>query len=123
MIQKARASVAAEKRNSSRGRKSRSRSSAKAQESPSLPADRSTENTRISNLAPLLQRAGGMKVSDGVEGVGVEDGGEKPSMAMAKSTRQEQLLYQATPYASMVGVVGLGILLMAYLNGWQKGER
>ncbi|KAH7381902.1 cytoplasm to vacuole targeting protein-like protein Vps64 [Cadophora sp. MPI-SDFR-AT-0126] len=35
------------------------------------------------------------------------------------------LLYHTTPYASMVGVVLIGMGLMAYLNGWQppKAER
>lgn len=35
------------------------------------------------------------------------------------------LLYHTTPYASMVGVVLIGVGLMAYLNGWQspKAER
>ncbi|KAL2065805.1 hypothetical protein VTL71DRAFT_3475 [Oculimacula yallundae] len=35
------------------------------------------------------------------------------------------VLYHATPYASMVGVVFIGMGLMAYLNGWQppKAER
>jgi hypothetical protein len=32
---------------------------------------------------------------------------------------QDQRLYHATPYASMLGVVLIGMGLMAYLNGWQ----
>lgn len=37
----------------------------------------------------------------------------------------DSLLYQSTPYASMLGVVLIGMGLMAYLNGWQppKVER
>lgn len=34
-----------------------------------------------------------------------------------------QLLYHSGPYASMVGIVLLGMGLMAYMNGWQKVER
>jgi hypothetical protein len=34
----------------------------------------------------------------------------------------DQLLHSA-PYASILGVVALGVGLMAYLNGWQKVER
>lgn len=37
--------------------------------------------------------------------------------------RKHNMLESSTPYASMVGVVLLGIGLMAYLNGWQKIER
>lgn len=37
--------------------------------------------------------------------------------------RKPNMLENSGPYASMVGVVLLGIGLMAYLNGWQKIER
>ncbi|EED20193.1 cytoplasm to vacuole targeting Vps64, putative [Talaromyces stipitatus ATCC 10500] len=37
--------------------------------------------------------------------------------------RKPNMLEHSGPYASMVGVVLLGIGLMAYLNGWQKIER
>lgn len=40
------------------------------------------------------------------------------SSALAKTSR-ERVLVQSVPYASMVGVVLLGMGLMAYLNGWQ----
>lgn len=33
---------------------------------------------------------------------------------------QDDRLYQVTPYASMLGVVLIGMGLMAYLNGWQS---
>jgi len=36
---------------------------------------------------------------------------------------QHRLLYNSAPYASMLGVVLLGMGLMAYMNGWQKVER
>jgi len=32
----------------------------------------------------------------------------------------DALLYNTTPYASMIGVVLIGMGLMAYLNGWQQ---
>lgn len=35
------------------------------------------------------------------------------------TTGYDPLMYHATPYASMLGVVLLGVGLMAYLNGWQ----
>lgn len=37
--------------------------------------------------------------------------------------RKPNMLENSGPYASMVGVVLIGIGLMAYLNGWQKIER
>lgn len=36
---------------------------------------------------------------------------------------QDQLLYHSGPYASMLGVVLIGMGIMAYMNGWQKTER
>lgn len=39
--------------------------------------------------------------------------------SLAQSTRHDQLV-QTAPYASMMGVVILGLGIMAYLNGWQK---
>jgi maltooligosyltrehalose synthase len=37
--------------------------------------------------------------------------------------RRHHLLENSTPYASILGVVLLGVGIMAYLNGWQKIER
>lgn len=42
----------------------------------------------------------------------------KPSTEIGKPN-QEQALIQSLPYASMIGVVLLGMGLMAYINGWQ----
>ncbi|PQE31818.1 FHA domain-containing protein [Rutstroemia sp. NJR-2017a WRK4] len=39
--------------------------------------------------------------------------------ASKKSGGHDPFLYHSTPYASMVGVVLIGMGLMAYLNGWQ----
>ncbi len=50
----------------------------------------------------------------------------KNNLAMALSRppgSQTHLLYESAPYASMLGVVLLGMGLMAYMNGWQKVER
>lgn len=45
--------------------------------------------------------------------------------ASAAFTAQQQknTLEQSSPYASMLGVVLLGVGLMAYLNGWQRMEK
>lgn len=42
-----------------------------------------------------------------------------PGDVAVRSRTQEQLI-QASPYASLVGVVLLGVGMMAYLNGWQR---
>ncbi|KAJ5601336.1 hypothetical protein N7510_010870 [Penicillium lagena] len=43
--------------------------------------------------------------------------------AFATQRSRHNLLEQSSPYASMLGVVLLGVGLMAYLNGWQKMEK
>ncbi|PKY06571.1 hypothetical protein P168DRAFT_279989 [Aspergillus campestris IBT 28561] len=45
------------------------------------------------------------------------------STAFATQKPRHAALEQSSPYASMLGVVLLGVGLMAYLNGWQKMER
>ena len=71
-------------------------------------------------LAPLLQKAG---LANGH----VEDGSERPAAGTLSRPPggHDPLLYHTTPYASMIGVVLIGMGLMAYLNGWQlpKGDR
>lgn len=42
-----------------------------------------------------------------------------PASSSLAKTDRAQAVVQAIPYASMVGVVLLGVSLMAYLNGWQ----
>ena len=42
-----------------------------------------------------------------------------PSTSPPTAQAQDQALIQTLPYASMIGVVLLGMGLMAYLNGWQ----
>ncbi|EFQ97483.1 vacuolar protein sorting-associated protein 64 [Nannizzia gypsea CBS 118893] len=49
---------------------------------------------------------------------------EAAATAFAKQKRQDSvLLEQSAPYASMLGVVLIGVGIMAYLNGWHKVER
>lgn len=49
---------------------------------------------------------------------------DRDGAAFATQQQQKQsLVEQSSPYASMLGVVLLGVGLMAYLNGWQKVER
>lgn len=48
---------------------------------------------------------------------------EQASIAFAKAHKKPSLFEQSAPYASMIGVVLIGVGIMAYLNGWQKGDR
>lgn len=57
--------------------------------------------------APTLSRANTIKPSTGALGQPIHD----------------QALIQSLPYASMIGVVLLGMGLMAYINGWQPHPR
>ncbi|KOC11676.1 putative cytoplasm to vacuole targeting Vps64 [Aspergillus flavus AF70] len=41
----------------------------------------------------------------------------------ATQPRKHDILQHSSPYASMLGVVLLGVGLMAYLNGWQKMDK
>lgn len=43
--------------------------------------------------------------------------------ALATQRRRYNYVEEASPYASMFGVVLLGVGLMAYLNGWQKMDK
>jgi hypothetical protein len=68
-----------------------------------------------SSLAPLLEKAG---LANGH----AEDPGKGRPTAGTLSRYpggHDPLLYHTTPYASMIGVVLIGMGLMAYLNGWQ----
>ncbi|KAI9822212.1 MAG: hypothetical protein M1826_000521 [Phylliscum demangeonii] len=46
-----------------------------------------------------------------------------PPGALARMRSPQDHFVQSAPYASILGVVALGVGLMAYLNGWQKMER
>jgi FHA domain len=48
---------------------------------------------------------------------------ERAMATMLKPDSDGQLLAQSAPYASMLGVVLIGVGLMAYLNSWQKIEK
>lgn len=48
---------------------------------------------------------------------------EDATTTFAAGQGKQSFAEQSSPYASMLGVVLLGVGLMAYLNGWQKMER
>lgn len=47
-------------------------------------------------------------------------GADDAATTLAGQQRKQSFVEQSSPYASMIGVVLLGVGLMAYLNGWQK---
>lgn len=52
-----------------------------------------------------------------------KDDNDTSSTTLAKHPHRHDTLEQSSPYASMLGVVLLGVGLMAYLNGWQKMDK
>ncbi|KAL1848439.1 hypothetical protein Plec18170_008037 [Paecilomyces lecythidis] len=48
---------------------------------------------------------------------------ENTSTAFATQHHRDDVLVQSSPYASMLGVVLLGVGIMAYLNSWQKMDK
>ena len=48
---------------------------------------------------------------------------ESAATAFAKQRHRSNVMEHSAPYASMLGVVLLGVGIMAYLNGWQKIEK
>lgn len=69
------------------------------------------------------------KPSSEPDGTSPDEGSDKPTLSRAStitpqapfaaSLPQDQRLAASLPYASMLGVVLLGVGLMAYINGWQ----
>ncbi|KAL3419925.1 cytoplasm to vacuole targeting vps64 [Phlyctema vagabunda] len=73
------------------------------------------------SLAPLLQKAGLMSGS-----ASETEPGRSTAGALSRPPGgADSLMYHTSPYTSMVGVVLIGMGIMAYLNGWQppKVER
>jgi len=42
---------------------------------------------------------------------------------VAKTEEKRNIMKESMPYVSIVGVVVIGVSIMAILNNWQKGER
>jgi hypothetical protein len=72
-----------------------------------------------SALSPLLQKAG-LANGNAVPAADSKDPNRSTVSTLSRPPGgHDPLLYHATPYASMLGVVLFGMGLMAYLNGWQ----
>ena len=76
-----------------------------------------------SDIIPLFKNADIQDDKAGGESAG-KDLLENPlAVALSRPPDSDHLLYNSAPYASMLGVVLIGMGLMAYMNGWQKVER
>jgi phosphatidylserine/phosphatidylglycerophosphate/cardiolipin synthase-like enzyme len=77
------------------------------------------DNSLHATLGPLLEKAG---LTNG-SAVGSPEDKELGRSAVGTLSRSPgghpPILYNTTPYASMLGVVLIGMGVMAYLNGWQ----
>ena len=97
-------------------------------ERPQSPADHlSTPNllngksdSLNATLAPLLQKAGLSNGSVIPSAENLDPGRPAVGTLSRPLGSRDPLLYSTTPYASMIGVVLIGMGLMAYLNGWQS---
>lgn len=80
--------------------------------------------TSVGALSPLLEKAG---IANGnlASSIAQTEPGKLTGATSRPPGGHDTILYQATPYASMLGVVLIGMGLMAYLNGWQppKADR
>lgn len=107
----------------------RSSSSERARSSSAGKQDASNESLIDSNeggSSPSLseQKTGLRNGSTIGESGDVADMDGPLAMALSRPPGSvDHLLYHSTPYASMLGVVLIGMGLMAYMNGWQKVER
>ena len=116
------AAAAASKREKSRGRSNNGR-----KRSTSRNADESG-STQAQSEEPVPS-----KESSGVDGARPNDGSDQPTLSRANTITpntpfaaalpHEQKLAASLPYASMIGVVLLGMGLMAYINGWEPSPK
>lgn len=83
------------------------------------------DSKTISDHTPLTEN-GAAKI--GVSAQNFDPGSSKSkeedaAAVIATSLQRRQYLEEASPYASIFGVVLFGVGLMAYLNGWQKMDK
>lgn len=114
------AAAAASKREKSRGRSKSRNQSASGQAGKS--------GVRAAPEGALPSKEGAAP-----DGVLPDDGSDKPTLSRASTMKpqaplgaslpQDQRLAAGLPYASMLGVVLLGVGLMAYINGWQPAPK
>lgn len=117
MVEKIRADEQARRVVPSERSRSRSASSKKSA-TTTVETDEQAEELRA-ETKPITQN-GTASVSDSSKALE-----QQLAIALKHSSggQDHRLLRQSAPYASMLGVVLLGMGLMAYMNGWQKVER
>lgn len=84
-----------------------------------LPADDEANSDTI----PLFTKANTQNDKAGGNSAGTGVLENSLAAALSRPPGSDHLLYNSAPYASMLGVVLIGMGLMAYMNGWQKVER
>jgi hypothetical protein len=112
--------LAAEERARSPPKKTRSRPSSSGKGSES------GETAPLSNGAALASPAQADGVGEGqteVPALSRTNTITPESRQLTKPPNDQQALIQSLPYASVIGVVLLGMGLMAYINGWQSQAR
>lgn len=97
-------------------------------ESPTLDGSGDASNGDLSNghleeIAGTLLKKAGLQNGRPVTPEQITQLEKAVNRALATRPRKGDQVVQAAPYASIVGVVVLGLGLMAYLNGWQKVDR
>jgi hypothetical protein len=85
-----------------------------------LPAD---DDEASSNTIPPSKKADMQNDKTGDDSTGADVLENHLAVALSRPPGSDHLLYNSAPYASMLGVVLIGMGLMAYMNGWQKVER
>lgn len=87
------------------------------------------DSADVTETLPIQEDANGHEAKDSesppAESVPMSPnkGPGSPGPTFATQTQRHDVLQQSSPYASMLGVVLLGVGLMAYLNGWQKMDK
>ncbi|CRK38904.1 hypothetical protein BN1723_015440, partial [Verticillium longisporum] len=88
---------------------------------------------RSSSRAPREPSKGSLAKANGVSKSNVEDPADRPTLSRANTITpltastgalmHKRALVDGVPYTSMLGVVLIGVGLMAYINGWQPPPR
>lgn len=129
MVQKIRASGASSNGNVTSPSKP---SSSQNDSAPSTTTDAtsvgsSVENTLSGTSKNLVSRVNGSAISGAIPDFKEL---ERTVTSVLQQSQQQQrqrgapgVAMQSAPYASMVGVVLIGVGLMTWLNGWQRGDR
>jgi hypothetical protein len=76
-----------------------------------------------SEIVPLFKKEDTQNDKAGGDSTGTDILENPLVVALSRPPGSDHLIYNSAPYASMLGVVLIGMGLMAYMNGWQKVER